>query len=60
MGIYRTVRKVDLTKITIVPLLTNRYEKISAVVVFDAPKIFLGEKHRSRSGAYQYFTQIQK
>jgi hypothetical protein len=29
--------------------LTNRYEKISTVVVFDASKKILGEEHRSRS-----------
>jgi hypothetical protein len=37
------------TKITIVPPFTNKYEKISTVIVFDASKILPGEEHRSRS-----------
>jgi hypothetical protein len=28
----------------------NKYEKIFTVVVVDAPRILLGEEHRSRSG----------
>jgi hypothetical protein len=37
------------TKITIVPSLTNRYDKISIIIVFDGPKKNPGEEHRSRS-----------
>jgi hypothetical protein len=39
------------TEITIVPPLMNMYEKISTVVVVDAPRILPGEEHRSRSAA---------
>jgi hypothetical protein len=33
----------------ILPLLTNIYEKISTVVVFNASRFFSREEHRSRS-----------
>jgi hypothetical protein len=39
------------TEITIMPPLTNMYVKISTVVVFDAPRIFPREEHRSRSAS---------
>jgi hypothetical protein len=34
------------------------YEKISTVIIFDGPKIFLEEKHRSRSAAQNAFAKI--
>jgi hypothetical protein len=36
----------------IVPPFTKRYGKISTVVVFDAPRIFPEEEHRSRSACH--------
>jgi hypothetical protein len=45
-GLYK---RWTYTEIVIVPPLINRYEKIFTVVVFDAPRIFAREEHRSRS-----------
>jgi hypothetical protein len=53
---YNTTQTIRLygrwsyTEITIVPPLTNRYGKISTVVVFNVSIIFWGEEHRSKSG----------
>jgi hypothetical protein len=48
-GPYGLYGRRTYTEIMILPLLTNIYEKISTVVVFNASRFFSREEHRSRS-----------